>query len=89
MHMKKGLTVTIGRVRRQTVTVLKPILRAPCSTCRNEVEALTRTQAQAVLGIQDWALDELLARGNVHAIPTWGRQSWVCKNSLFRKQIGE
>lgn len=85
MPTKKGLTVTIARVRRQTVTVLKPALRAICPACRREVEALTRLQAQAVLGIQDWALDQLLARGDVHAIPTWGRQSWVCKNSLFRK----
>lgn len=77
--------MTIGRVRRRTVTMLTPALRAPCSACRREVEALTRIQAEAVLGIQDWALDELLAKGDVHTIPTWGRQLWVCKNSLFRK----
>jgi hypothetical protein len=77
--------VTIGRVRRQTVTVLTPALRAPCSTYRREVEALTRNQATAILGIQDEALDELLAGGDVHAIPTRGRQLWVCKNSLFRR----
>jgi hypothetical protein len=85
MPTKKGLTVTIARVRRQTVTLLKPALRVPCSACRSEVEALTRSQAEAFLGIQDWELDALLAQGDVHTIPTWGRQSWVCKNSLFRK----
>jgi len=85
MLLKKGLTVTFSRIRRQTVTLLRPSLRAPCSTCRTEVEALTRGQAEAILGIGDWALNELIAKGDVHEIPTFGRQLWVCKNSLFRK----
>lgn len=92
MPRKMGLTLTIGRVRSQTITVLQPVFRAPCSICRREVEALSRSQAQGVLGIQDWAFDELLAHGDVHAIPTRGQQSWVCKDSLFKtsgEQTGE
>jgi len=89
MLSKKGLTVTIARVRRQTITVLKPAMRAPCSACGCEVDAVSRPQAKAILGIRDGPLNELLAGGEVHAIPTWGRQLWVCKNSLFRKQTEE
>lgn len=85
MLLKKGLTLTISRIRRQTVTLLRPALRAPCPACKREVEALTRGQAEAILGIGDWALNELIVRGDVHEIPTFGRQLWVCKNSLFRK----
>lgn len=85
MLLKKGLTVTISRIRRQTVTLLRPALRAPCPACLTEVEVLTRIQAEAILGIGDWALNELIVKGDVHEIPTFGPQLWVCKNSLFRK----
>ena len=81
--MKQKLTVTITRLRRQSMTVLKPALRVPCPFCLREVEALSRVQAACVLGIKERMLDELLAGGRIHSIQTINHHLWVCKDSLF------
>ena len=85
--MKRKLTLTITKIRRQTSTAPVHLLRANCPDCGHEVELVNAAQAAAALEITEASLATLSAGGQVHAFETVNGQLKFCKNSLFLRSL--
>ena len=83
--MKRKVTLTITRIRRQTATAPAHFSRGPCPVCRREVETVSAEQAAAALEVSEAALAALDAAGQVHAVETMSGQLKFCKDSLFAR----
>ena len=77
--MKRKLTVTVTKIRRQTVLAQAHVLRSRCPVCQREVETVSQAEAAEMLMIVSRRLDDLLTCGELHDIP--GLR--VCKDSLL------
>lgn len=77
--MKRRLTVTITKIRRQTTTALGRVFSTRCPVCECEVELVTLAEAARILQVNNMALDGLAA---VHEIPTINDRPRICKASL-------
>ena len=75
--------VKLTTLRRRSILIKPPTVRANCPVCGREVELLTRRQTAEVLEVGMTALADLLAAGRVHAIPTVSGSLYFCKDSLF------
>lgn len=84
--MKRKLTVTITKSRRQVIAVPAAVLRVHCSFCERDVNALSIAQAAAVLAAAGRMLDAVIASGQVHVIGIPGGSNRVCQDSLFAVQ---
>jgi len=79
---KRKLTVTITKVRRQTVVVPTSVLRGLCPVCNREVEMVTAAQAAEFLEVGDSSLQTLISAGEIHAVATVTGVLLLCKESL-------
>jgi hypothetical protein len=77
--------VKITAIRRRLIKVTAVTLSARCSICEREVETLTKTEAAAILEIDDRQLEHLITKGSLHVMSTVSGSSRVCKDSLFRR----
>lgn len=82
--MKRRLTLTVTKIRRQTVAEKIFNLRAFCRIYGFETQTLSLAQTAVFLEIEDRMLKCLIAVGKVHAIQTASGNLRVCKNSLFK-----
>ena len=80
---EQNVKVKITAIRRRLVKMTATSLRARCSICRREVETLTKTDAAAILEIDDCEIEHLVKGGSVHVISTISGSLRVCKDSLF------
>ncbi len=78
---KRKLTVTITKVRRQTVVVPTSVLRGHCPVCNRQVEMVTSAQAAQFLEVGDCTLQALVSAGEIHAVEAVGG-ILLCKESL-------
>ena len=86
--MKQTQRIKITTTHRRILRVRPALICAPCPICGCQVETLARMQAAEVLEVGRQTLDDLLAAGLIHAIPTVNVNLRVCKDSLF-VQAGE
>ncbi len=83
--MKRKLTVTITRSRRQVTTLpAATTARQHCPTCGREVATLSQAQAAELLTIAGHNLEDLLASSRAHAVEAAGDGLRVCGDSLLR-----
>ncbi len=73
------ITTTYHRIPR----VRPALVCAHCSMCGREVETLAQSQAADVLEISRQALNDLIAAGQVHALPAVSGSLRICRDSLF------
>jgi len=80
--MKRKVTVTFTKIRRQTALAPTDVLRAHCSVCEREVETISQAQAVELLKLAGQSLEALLAGRRVHIVEVLGDELRVCKDSL-------
>jgi hypothetical protein len=80
---EQSVKVKITAIRRRLVKVNAASVSARCSICGQDVQTLTKTEAAAVLEIDQRELEHLVTEGSVHAISTISGNLRVCKDSLF------
>ena len=80
---EQNVRVKITAIRRRLIKVTAASLSAWCSICEREVETLNRTEAAAILEIDDCEIEHLVKEGSVHVICTVSGSLLVCKDSLF------
>ena len=83
--MKERLRMKITTVRSR-IQVTAAGLRLYCPICRSDVEIVAEAQAAMILGVDLDGLGQLIETGRVHTIQTVAGNTWVCKDSLLRKQ---
>lgn len=82
--MKETRLVRITATRRRILRFAPPAIRAFCPGCARNVETLPQMQAAEALEVNASALDDLIAAGLVHAIPTVSGSLRICRDSLFQ-----
>lgn len=80
--MKRRLSVTITKVRRQKMSVPATVLLLWCPVCERDVETVSTAEAAATLQIAGRVLDAVIASGKAHMVDFGGGCLRVCKESL-------
>jgi len=66
--MKRKRTVTITKVRRQTMTLTRTRVPAWCPFCKREVETVSKADATDVLRLAGRIFDSAVTSGRIHLI---------------------